>query len=92
MTEFLYLSLFLALRGVLGTIAMYWVLTTDFFDLEEKILSTALYVVSLIFIYDICCYVRYKYKRELVSWFCNIIKLLSYSSYLNVIKTFYNIV
>ncbi|KAJ8730949.1 hypothetical protein PYW08_002362 [Mythimna loreyi] len=63
--EVMYLSLFLFLRGIVGSVAMYYIFTTDFFDLEEKIMSAALYIVSMIFIYDIAGYIRYKYKHEI---------------------------
>ncbi|KAJ8721661.1 hypothetical protein PYW07_002436 [Mythimna separata] len=66
--EFMYLILFLFLRGIVGSIAMYWIMTSDFFDWEEKIMSGSLYVVSMIFIYDIAGYIRYKYKREITEF------------------------
>lgn len=70
MVEVLYLVLFLFLRGIVGSVAMYWIFTSSFFDLEEKIMSLSLYIVSIIFIFDIARYIRYKYKKENVSWFC----------------------
>ncbi|KAF9409921.1 hypothetical protein HW555_010853 [Spodoptera exigua] len=65
MVELLYLIMFLVLRGVLGTYLMYLVFKTDYFDLEEKLLSLTFYLVSLAFVYDIAGYIRYKYRNEI---------------------------
>ncbi|CAH1646799.1 unnamed protein product [Spodoptera littoralis] len=63
--EVLYLSMFLVLRGILGTYLMYYVFNTGYFDWEEKVLSLTFYVVSLAFVYDIAGYIRYKYRNEI---------------------------
>ncbi|VVC98371.1 unnamed protein product [Leptidea sinapis] len=63
--EGVYLLLFLFLRGVLGTYLTYNILHSEKFDMDEKMITLAFYVVSLIFIFQIIGYVAYKYKTKI---------------------------
>ncbi|XP_050674009.1 TLC domain-containing protein 5-like isoform X2 [Leptidea sinapis] len=63
--EGVYLLLFLFLRGVLGTYLTYNILHSEMFDMDEKMITLAFYVVSLIFIFQIIGYVAYKYKTKI---------------------------
>lgn len=67
MIEVTYLTLFLAVRGVLGTYIIIKIIGADFVDLPEKLFSLVLYFISIAFIYEIIGYVFYKYKTKLVS-------------------------
>lgn len=66
--EVLYLTMFLFLRGILGTCIVYYVVfKSDVFTAEHKIITLLLYIVSIAFMYDILGYTLYKYKKEIVS-------------------------
>nr|XP_026501350.1 transmembrane protein 136-like [Vanessa tameamea] len=65
LVELTYLIMFLSLRGPLCTYLIYKILPSDILDMDEKIISLALYAVSIVFIYEILGYVIYKYKNKI---------------------------
>ncbi|KAI5639949.1 TLC domain-containing protein [Phthorimaea operculella] len=64
--EWTYLFLFVALRGVIGTIVMIEILATDTnaFLFDDKIVFLLLYIVSIALIIEIIGYVLYKYRTQ----------------------------
>ncbi|XP_068632688.1 TLC domain-containing protein 5-like [Battus philenor] len=66
--EITYLVLFLMLRGILGTYLMYKIFASDTFGMYEKLISLSLYLVSIIFIYEIIGYVIYRYSGKIVAY------------------------
>ncbi|XP_050347164.1 TLC domain-containing protein 5-like [Nymphalis io] len=65
LVELTYLIMFLSLRGPLCTYLIYKILPSDYLDIDEKLISLALYAVSIVFIYEILGYVIHKYKNKI---------------------------
>ncbi|CAK1601239.1 unnamed protein product [Parnassius mnemosyne] len=63
--EFTYLVMFVSLRGLFGTYLVYRIIKSETFGVYEKLITLALYLVSLIFIYEIVGYVLYKYRNKI---------------------------
>ncbi|CAG4972239.1 unnamed protein product [Parnassius apollo] len=63
--EFTYLIMFISLRGFLGTYLVYKIIKSETFGVYEKLITFALYFVSLIFIYEIFGYVLHKYRYKI---------------------------
>lgn len=65
MVEFMYLFLFLFMRIIYGSYMTYNIVMSGPVSKELKVVSFNLYLASLIFIYQIVGYVRYRYRAYL---------------------------
>ncbi|XP_039751559.1 TLC domain-containing protein 5-like isoform X2 [Pararge aegeria] len=66
LVEIIYFVMFLTIRAFFCTYLVFEMLNSDFLDMDEKIISVSLYIVSLILVYEILSYVTYKYKNKIV--------------------------
>lgn len=69
LVEASYVVSFVIVRGVLGSYIAYKIIRSDMFDLDEKIISTVFFFVSLALVYQVLGYVfhRYRLSIQLVS-------------------------
>lgn len=63
--ELSYIFLFVLVRGVFGTYALYKILPCNDFQKDEKIICLVFYIVSVGFMIDIFGFVRHKYKNSI---------------------------
>nr|XP_034826824.1 TLC domain-containing protein 5-like isoform X1 [Maniola hyperantus] len=65
LVEIIYFVMFLTIRAGFCTYLMFEMINTDILDTDEKIISMALYIISLVLVYEILSYFNHKYKNKI---------------------------
>ncbi|KAK4886854.1 hypothetical protein RN001_003125 [Aquatica leii] len=64
--ELIFIALFILIRIILGSVGVFYIITGPYISLEFKILAVVIYVVSWLFMINICRYFAYKYMEHSV--------------------------